>query len=274
MAEKQGWYVYAITKAGASPDLRALSGVSGAKEQGDSALEMVTDGPVAAVASRFEGGRIRAERRNLAAHHKVISSLTRGGVPFLPVSFGVVAPSRDQLEELLRVNRNDLVQDLERLGGTVEMGLKVVWDVDNIFEFFIFRNPELAEMRDRMKKKPGGIAHGEKIELGMAFESMMDEARERKKTMVMRGLESCVIEFKVNPPPDEKVIMNLACLIARDQEKAFEKVLFEVASNFDENYAFDYNGPWPPYHFVQASLGAPGEDDSTNECANECSEEA
>ena len=46
--------------------------------------------------------------------------------------------------------------------------------------------------------------------------------------------------------------MSLACLVRRDAFAAFEQAVFEAAKLFDNRYAFDYNGPWPPYNFVGA----------------------
>jgi hypothetical protein len=53
------------------------------------------------------------------------------------------------------------------------------------------------------------------------------------------------------------MVINLACLIGRSQQKEFEQAVFHAASLFDDNYAFDYTGPWPPFHFVRVSLGQP-----------------
>ena len=48
--------------------------------------------------------------------------------------------------------------------------------------------------------------------------------------------------------------MNLACLVERDQQLGFEQAVLEVARRFDNNFAFDINGPWPPHNFVEIAL--------------------
>ena len=48
--------------------------------------------------------------------------------------------------------------------------------------------------------------------------------------------------------------MNLACLVERDQLPHFEQAVLDVARRFDNNFAFDINGPWPAHNFVEISL--------------------
>jgi hypothetical protein len=48
--------------------------------------------------------------------------------------------------------------------------------------------------------------------------------------------------------------MNLACLIARDAQAEFEEIVFKTANNFDNNFSFDYSGPWAPHNFVEVNL--------------------
>ena len=40
----------------------------------------------------------------------------------------------------------------------------------------------------------------------------------------------------------------------RDQIKEFETSVVEAARGFNNDYAFDFNGPWPPHNFVNVEL--------------------
>src|SRR6266513_2614430 len=51
----------------------------------------------------------------------------------------------------------------------------------------------------------------------------------------------------------DKMIMNAAFLVQRDQEPAFDRRIKEIASAFDK-LTFKYTGPWPPYNFVNIRL--------------------
>jgi hypothetical protein len=48
--------------------------------------------------------------------------------------------------------------------------------------------------------------------------------------------------------------MSLACLVPRDGQDRFEEGIFAAAKLFDNNFTFDYNGPWAPHNFVDLNL--------------------
>ena len=99
--------------------------------------------------SRIGAGKVRPQRANLAAHHRVLRDLAEQR-PVLPVVFGTVAGGEEELRGLLRRNHDALAGLLERLRGKVEMGLKVYWDLPNVFEYFVATHQELEAMRDRL----------------------------------------------------------------------------------------------------------------------------
>jgi hypothetical protein len=49
-------------------------------------------------------------------------------------------------------------------------------------------------------------------------------------------------------------VANLNCLAGRDEQKQLEEGVFQAASLFDNNYAFDLNGRWVPHDFVEMNL--------------------
>jgi len=255
--EGTGWYLYAITEAFPGIDPKNLSGLPNGAG-GPRPVELVVRKSIAALASPLVESRVRPQRSNLAAHHRLLKELMDAGVPFLPAAFGVVAPTRQKLEALLVSSRTDLENELKRLSGKVEMGLKVHWEVDNIFCYFVTQYPDLAQQRDRVMGQPGGASRDEMIELGKEFEGLLKHVRERHTASIKRALEASVVEFKESAPRDEKVVLKISCLISRDRQKEFEQAVLQAAAAFDDHYAFDYSGPWPPFSFVNVSLSGAG----------------
>jgi hypothetical protein len=70
----------------------------------------------------------------------------------------------------------------------------------------------------------------------------------------MRLLETRCVEIVANKARDEREVMNLACLVERARLKDFEAGVVEAARGFNNDYAFDFNGPWPPHNFVDVEL--------------------
>ena len=208
---------------------------------------------IAAVVSNISSKKIRHERKNLASHNNVIRDIMKKRT-LLPMAFGHISPNGTHIKKLLAENYESFSQQLNRLDGKVEMGLKVLWDVENIFEFFVRNHRELEAFRDEIFAKPYGPTYEEKIEVGKKFESLVNQERKRHTKIVTDTLESYCHEIKQNKPKNEKMVMNLAFLVDKDGVESFEKGIFEAARKFDNNYAFDYSGPWAPHNFVHLSL--------------------
>ena len=243
---ESGRYLYAITDAVEHPVYGDI-GINGA------AVYAVSQGPVAAVVSDITDKRIRPERKNLAAHNAVVKRLMED-TTILPVAFGTIADSPQAVREILSDHRDAFVEQLNRVRGKVEMGLRVAWDVPNIFEYIVNRHPELAALRDGVMGKQRGPSQEDKIELGRLFDRLLTQEKERHTEAVVEVLAPHCVDIEQNRPREEREVMHLACLVDRDAQKGFEDGVFEAAKRFDNNFAFDFNGPWAPHHFVHVAL--------------------
>lgn len=241
-------YLYGIVAADAEAGFVG-SGVGGAD------VDMWTEGRVAAVASPLAAGKLRPQRAHLAAHHRVLSELALLG-PVLPVVFGTLVESEPQLRDFLRLNHDRLAGLLERIEGKVELGLKVYWDTANIFEYFVATHQELEAMRNRLFQPGRTATVEEKLALGEAFASALQQARQRHTRRVREALAPYCAEIRDVSPGDEQMIMKLACLVERDRQSQWEEGVRQAAMLFDDHYRFHYSGPWPPYNFVDLDLGA------------------
>jgi len=246
-------YLYAIVpRDGALPEQPAED--HGRDGLNGRAVYCIAHGRIAAVVSDVPESKFRPERRHLAAHHHVLKSLMDEGRAVLPVSFGVVAEDSRALRKVLSLNEDAFRDELEQVKGKVEMGLRVVWDVPNVFQYIVDIHPELRGLRDRLFQGGREPTQDERITLGRRFEQLLEEDRAAHTESVREVLEKVCFEIRDSEPRDESEVVNLACLIGRDGQDAFEEAVLEAAKLFDDNYAFDYNGPWPPYDFVDVEL--------------------
>ncbi len=246
-----GRYLYAITDVGELPACRNIGniGINGAT------VYCVAQGPIAVLVSDIAEKRIRPERKNLVAHHAVVKRLMEQ-TTVLPMAFGTIADSPKAVLSILKQNSDTFVEQLDGVRGKVEMGLRVAWDVPNIFEYFVKRHPQLAELRDAVLGKQRGPSQEDKIGLGRLFDRLLAQDREQHTEAVTAVLAPHCAGIKENQPREEREVMHLACLVERSARKSFEDGVFEAAKLFDNSFAFDFNGPWAPHHFVSVALAA------------------
>jgi len=243
-------YLYAIITDAAVGDVLAGLGETGI---GDTKVETLAADGIAAVVSAYQGASVRPQRTNLAAHQRVLSTLLAVTTP-LPISFGTLAEDAQAIHTALRHSHADLMEALERVRGKVEMGLNVRWDLANIFEYFVDRHPPLKALRDTLYAGDREPPRDRKIELGRLFSQLLEEDRERYTVQVEAVLQGCCAEIRRGEPRKEAEIMRLSCLVGCTDQAAFEAAVFKAAQVFDDHHAFDFNGPWAPYSFVDVSI--------------------
>jgi hypothetical protein len=239
-------YLYAIVAGGESWSYESL-GIDGQN------VYTVTEGRVAAVVSGVDSSKIRPARANLKAHQAVLNRLMADTTP-LPIAFGTIAASPEAIRKILVRNQRAFREQLKRVGGKVEMGLRVAWDVPNIFEYFVNTHTELRLARDRPVGAHHELTQEEKIELGRMFDRLLNEDREEHTRNVERALTPVCVEFKPNPCRHELEVMNLACLVRREAQEEFSAAVFAAAKLFNNSFSFDYSGPWAPHNFVELDL--------------------
>jgi len=245
---ENGKYLYAVITITDSeeihPDVKGI-------DNGD--IHTIAAGEIAFVVSDVPNIKIRPERRNLAAHQGVLKWLMKTTTP-LPIAFGIIADNAASVKKILTNNRKAFLEQLQRVKGKVEMGIRVTWDVPNIFEYFVITHPELKTLRDRYFGTNHEPTQEQKIELGRTFDRLLNEDRETHTEQVSEILGKYCFEIKENKCARESEVMNLAGLVDRQSLGRFEEGIFEAANLFDNSFTFDFNGPWAPHNFVDINL--------------------
>ncbi|MGD0389808.1 MAG: GvpL/GvpF family gas vesicle protein [Tepidisphaeraceae bacterium] len=239
-----GLYLYAIVDA-AGP-LAQITGID------DQPVRAVVRQSLAAVVSRVPACRLRPERRNLMAHQKVLASFGFGrGV--LPLRFGVVLPDESKVQFILETHEADLLRQLTRVRGRVEMGLRVKWKEEDVFKNVLELNPGLRQIRDRMPNTREAA-----IEIGRQVAQALERERQRQQTLLREVLDGGVVEFCFNVPKDDAQLLNAACLIPCDGAAQFESGVHRLGAMLDERYLIDLNGPWAPHNFILLNMAMEG----------------
>lgn len=246
---RTGLFVYGFIRA--SED--RSTGIMGIENDGVPAevRVIVTDGVGAVVSDAAGGERPIPSRKHLGSHSRVIQAFLAS---IIPMSFGQVVKSAAELKKFIKKNRTALLAELEWLDGKVEMSLRVRWDVENIFEYFVDGDPELAEARDRVFGIEGQPSHADKLGLGGMFEALLTAERTKCTDQVVELMRPSTSDVKVNTPKNEKMVMDLVMLVERDGVGNFERRVHEVADTFPSQYTFEFTGPWAPFSFVELDL--------------------
>lgn len=241
-------YLYGIIDASTdAPDVSDWTGIKGAS------VRMLAGEQVAAVVSDAPAGKLRPRRRNLKAHHDTLRSLT-DRTAVLPMAFGVLADNEQDVAHFLDTHRDILIEQLTRVRGHAEVTLRVRWNVEDIFDHFVSRYERLQDMRDAFFGDGASASRQEMIQLGEQFESLLQAEREAHLDTVLDHIEEVCGAIEVQDPKNESEVMNLACLVPKTDQDAFEAAVHEAAGSFGDEFLFKYTDPMAPYSFADVAF--------------------
>jgi hypothetical protein len=240
-----GTYLYGFTGAAFQPPA-GLRGLAAAP------VQLIGYRDVAAVVSRHPVQPLMPLRSNLEPHHRIVRHVS-GEATLVPVAFGHISESDDEVREVLRDNYDEIRGELARLDRMCEMGVKLSWAVENIFEHLVQRDRPLRELRDRVfgHRQP---SLNDRLQVGSAFAAALTRERERLTAILLRALEPIARDVFSSPARTEKTICQTALLVERRRLGEFTPAIERAAALFNADFNLQYSGPWAPYSFVRLRL--------------------
>jgi hypothetical protein len=245
---QEGRYVYGIIQS-KDPVTFGRIGIGGAGEM----VYAVTHGDISAVVSRTGVFIFDPTRENALAHEHVIETVMKTHT-IIPMSFGTVFRTDDDIREVLRSIYPSVKDVLKQMAGKVEFGLKVTWDRDNIVEELRRDHEEIHRFHQEITRKHLQSTYFARMQLGRMIEKALTERSGDYLREIYEGLRAICVASRDNKPIGDKMIMNAAFLIEREREAEFDAAVNRIAKRFGDRLNFKYTGPWPPYNFVNIRL--------------------
>ena len=187
----------------------------------------------------------------MLAHERVNEAVMRQHT-VIPMSFGTVFKTRDDIVELLRGAHAAFSDVLAKMEDKLEFGLKVLWDRDVIVREIEREDEDIQRLKKEISSQKGSTYFA-RMQYGRLIDAALQTRSERCVADIFEQLRDVSVASRANKPIGDKMIMNAAFLVSRDQEGAFDAKVKRVGSQYG-NMTFKYTGPWPPYNFVNIRL--------------------
>jgi hypothetical protein len=245
---QEGKYVYCIIEAGETRSFGPM-GIGG---RGDEVYTINHNG-LAAVVSNTPLVVYDPTRENVFAHEQVNETVMRE-FTVLPMAFGALFRTDDDIIELIRGTYDALRDVLAKMEGKVEFGLKVNWDRDHVIADLESENDEIRHLKEQITSRASGSTYFARMQLGRLIETALSDQADAYIREVYSALRDTAVASRANKPIGDRMIMNAAFLIERDREPEFDSNVKEIAAKYEGKLSFKYTGPWPPYNFVHIRL--------------------
>ena len=242
----RGKYVYCIIQSGEA--LRFGSLGIGA-EPAD--VHTVNYKDIAAVVSDTRIEIHDPTRENVLAHERVNETVMRKHT-VIPMSFGTVFKTRDDIVELLRSAYDAFHDVLVKMQGKLEFGLKVLWDREVMIREIERADEDIRNLKEQIGAQKGSTYFA-RMQYGRLVDVALQSMSEKYLAEIFEALRGVAVASRANKPIGDKMIMNAAFLVSREQEADFDARVKTLGAKYDR-LTFRYTGPWPPYNFVNIRL--------------------
>jgi hypothetical protein len=244
---QEGKYVYCIIRHQSSRDFGDIGIGGGAR------VYTVHHADLAAVVSDTPIVIYDPTRENVLAHEFVNETVMRE-FTVIPMSFGTVFRSEEDVGQLLRSTYDAFTDVLEKMKDKIEFGVQIRWDRDKVVESIEKDNDEIRKLKEEITRNASSSTYFARMQLGRLIESALEESAGRYVTTVHEELKRASVASRSNKVIGDRMIMNAAFLVNRSSEKDFDDAVKELSRRFEQLLVFKYTGPWPPYNFVNIKL--------------------
>jgi hypothetical protein len=245
---EEGKYVYCIIK---SPDARDFGPIG----IGDGANRVYTVHfqDLAAVVSDTPIRIYDPTRENVLAHELVNETVMRE-FTVIPMSFGTIFRTRDDILELLKSTYKAFDDVLDKMRDKIEFGLKVLWDRDKVISRLEQSDDEIRRLKEEITGNAQNSTYFARMQLGRLVEGALESTANGYVMDIHESLKPVAVASRSNKPIGDRMIMNAAYLVERAREQEFDEAVKSLSRKYEDLLSFKYTGPWPPYNFVNIKL--------------------
>jgi hypothetical protein len=179
-------------------------------------------------------------------------------IPIVPMQFGVVFKTKENLQDSLSKHFDQFKQSLEKLAGKQEWGMKVYLK-EGIFNKYLEEKSEIyQEEKKKLTGMSGGAAFFAQKKMGdtlskareKELEKITQDVFEKSKNLAELANKGKNLEKDLTGRP-EPMVLNVYYLVKTEKVSEFEKCIKELKEKYQPlGLEITYVGPWPPYHFA------------------------
>jgi len=248
---KDGKYVYCIIES----EYDCNFGAIGIGEDNPLVTTIGLDG-LCMVVSNHTLNKFVVNPENILNHQKVIEKVMQEFNAVIPVRFGTVAATPDEIRNLLQCRYREFSETLRAFENKVEINVKGIWkNMDTIFQEIDAQNAEIQKIREEVEREPESGKKEEKMyNAGHIIQKALDEKKKQEAEQILTAFNRSVFDFKQNKIKDDNMFMNVAFLINSGREKEIDNIMDDLGECYKDRIDFIYTAPIPIFSFVDLRI--------------------
>ncbi len=249
--QRDGKYIYCIIESEYDVNWGAI-GVGG---RGDLVSTIGFDG-LSMVVSDHPLTNFVINPENMLAHQKVIEAVMKEFGSVLPIRFGTIAATPDEIRNLLGRRYGEFKELLRQFENKVEINVRGTWkNMGVIYKEIEKSHAELKKNRAEIEKIHEKEKRNLKIaEAGKLVEQALVEKKREETEKIIDTLRRSVFEFKHNKTNHDSIFMNTAFLMNSGREVEIDNIMADLGIRYQDRSDFVYTAPLPIFNFIDLKI--------------------
>jgi len=246
---RDGKYIYCIIASDYDLNLGPI-GIGG-----NSVSSVGFDGLCMVVSNHpISGSEVNPE--NLLTHQKVIESVMKEFDSVLPIRFGTIASTPDEIRNLLERRSREFKEMLQEFEHKVELNVRGTWkNMNAIYNEIDNSHSDLQTIRIDLASVDNIEERNYKInEAGKLVTDALIKMKEIETEHIIDAFRKSVFDFKHNKTDSDNMFMNTAFLINSGREIEFDNIMFDLGLKYQDRCDFVYTAPLPNFNFIDLKI--------------------
>jgi hypothetical protein len=206
-------------------------------------------------------GKFVVDKERMITHERVIEEVMKEFNSVLPVRFGTVASSADEIRNMLDRRYREFRSVLREMDHKIELGVKGIWTkIDDVFKEITKENEEIKGEKEKIWKNKVSSRQRvsedvkSKIQLGKMVFDALQRKKDEEAQKIIEELRRTAFEYKQNKTITDNMFMNVAFLVDKGREKEFDNIMDDLGGKYKDRIKFMYAGPLPVFNFVNITI--------------------
>ena len=249
--ERDGKYIYCIIASDYDINLGPV-GVGG---RGDLVSTIGFDG-LCMVVSDHPLSNFDVNPENMLAHQKVLEMVMKEFSSVLPIRFGTIAATPDEIRNLLNRRNREFMELLREFENKVEFNVRGTWkNMEIIYKEIEKDNAELQKIKGEIEKIQDQKERKLKIaEAGKLVEHALAEKKKEEAEKITDTFRRSVFDYKHNKTNEDTMFLNTAFLVNNGREVEFDNIMADLGDKFQDRSDFVYTAPLPIFNFIDLKI--------------------
>ena len=193
---------------------------------------------------------------NMLAHQKVIETVMKEFRSVIPIRFGTIAATPDEIRNLLNRRYSEFMELLKQFEDKVELNIRGTWkDMSVIYKEIDKTHPELQKIRAEIEKQTNREKRDQKIaEAGNLVTKALIAKKAEETDLIVDAFRRSVFEFKPNKTSGDNMFMNTAFLVNSGREIELDNIMADLGRKYQYRSDFVYTTPLPIFNFIDLKI--------------------